>query len=160
MMPKISGYMPTMASISCIHTGETYEDRRHKIAHKLGLGGFAIVWLAREVHKNRGFGLKFTSAELLDYRDLWSVEDHLFRTYYENFATASGRFWFDRPKGCYLCKVMPILGPVYRSSSARNVSYGCSLFEIRCRLHCRWHPFYSQNVCHNCHTVFPHLYNR
>ena len=35
------GYHPT-------HMGDTFEDGRYKVIHKLGWGGYATVWLARD----------------------------------------------------------------------------------------------------------------
>ena len=36
-----SGYHPT-------HLGDIFKDGRYKIMHKLGWGGYATVWLARD----------------------------------------------------------------------------------------------------------------
>lgn len=36
------GYHPT-------HLGDTFKDGRYKIVHKLGWGGYATVWLARDL---------------------------------------------------------------------------------------------------------------
>ena len=43
------GYHPT-------HLGDTFKDGRYKIIHKLGWGGYATVWLARD------FMLAYTDA--------------------------------------------------------------------------------------------------
>ena len=40
-MYRKGGYHPT-------HLGDTFKDGRYKVIHKLGWGGYATIWLARD----------------------------------------------------------------------------------------------------------------
>jgi hypothetical protein len=46
-----------------IHTGDHFRDKRYKVIHKLGTGGFSTVWLARDTELSRYVSLKIVSAE-------------------------------------------------------------------------------------------------
>jgi serine/threonine protein kinase len=93
---------------------------RFEVIHKLGCGGYAIVWLCFEVEEEQWRAVKIIKAskstpdspelkvktELLkhDGADLnqWK-RSHL--------ILPLEHFWLDGPNGRHLCEVMPVLGP-------------------------------------------------
>ncbi|KAH6720108.1 kinase-like domain-containing protein [Leptodontidium sp. MPI-SDFR-AT-0119] len=59
-----------------VNLGESYQEGRYKIAHKLGNGGFSTTWLARDSRNNTYVALKFvTSAASEGYGDLKTLRD-------------------------------------------------------------------------------------
>ncbi|MCJ1403024.1 hypothetical protein MMC11_006246, partial [Xylographa trunciseda] len=46
-----------------IHLGDTFNDGRYRVLHKLGYGGFSTVWLARDANQDRLVSLKVLTAE-------------------------------------------------------------------------------------------------
>jgi serine/threonine-protein kinase SRPK3 len=47
-----------------VHLGDTFQNGRYTIIHKLGHGGFAVVWLARDAKQSRYVALKILAAHL------------------------------------------------------------------------------------------------
>ena len=46
-----------------INIGDTFRDRRYRVIHKLGLGGYSTVWLARDEKLNRYVAIKVSAAD-------------------------------------------------------------------------------------------------
>ncbi|KPM45361.1 hypothetical protein AK830_g1175 [Neonectria ditissima] len=137
-----------------VHPGETYDDGRYKILHKLDFGGFATVWLARDAHESRYVALKFVCADESEgYRDLLSVEKYLpsadDNVLGDYFVKSFGRLYFDGPNSGHPCEVMPVLGPSLSAlschdlrltpSSARKLAFQAA--QALAYLH-------SQGICH------------
>ena len=94
-----------------VHLSDVY-DGRYKVVHKLGLGGFSTVWLARDTVTNRWVALKVIVArESPTYEARSTIASHPSIVGSRLFAVADGRFWIDGPNGRHLCLVFPVLGP-------------------------------------------------
>lgn len=99
-----------------IHLGDHYDSGRYKIVHKLGSGGWATVWLARDKREDRWVALKFFAADE-------STEDVCIRS--QNICNAASsygdnaaflvnyrHFWHcGGPNGNHLCQVSTVQGP-------------------------------------------------
>ena len=93
-----------------VHLQDVLGDR-YRVIHKLGNGGFATVWLARDLKANatKYAALKIIRAdasgddcpELL----LGRLQDS------EHICLAVDQFKMDGPNGSHLCFVYPVLGP-------------------------------------------------
>ncbi len=60
-----------------VYIGDTFK-HWHKVIHKLGSGGFATIWLARDQLDSRYSALTIIAANASDkYRDLSSVNERL-----------------------------------------------------------------------------------
>ncbi|KAI1250835.1 hypothetical protein MGN70_007893 [Eutypa lata] len=97
------GYYP-------IHIGDQIGER-FKIVHKLGYGGYATVWLAREEDKHRYVALKIIIADKSEtYESLDGIASLLDR-FPDLFLAELERFFVHSPNGRHLCQVFPVLGP-------------------------------------------------
>jgi serine/threonine protein kinase len=45
-----------------VHLGDTFDDSRYKVLHKLGYGGFSTVWLTRDTAAEKQVALKILTA--------------------------------------------------------------------------------------------------
>lgn len=112
-----------------VHIGDTF-NHRYKVIHKLGSGGFATIWLARDQLDSRYVALKIIAADASDnYRGLSWVNER-FRSDNSTqdgpgafFIAALESFRLQGPNGHHLCEVMPVLGP----SMTRLSGYDCRL---------------------------------
>ncbi|KAJ2996249.1 hypothetical protein NUW58_g1032 [Xylaria curta] len=91
-------------------------DGRFEAVHKLGHGGFGIVWFCRNVDTRQWQAVKIMSASqssrsneinIYDHLQKCKSPEHLEANY---ILTPSESFWLDGPNGRHLCFVMPILG--------------------------------------------------
>lgn len=98
-----------------VHLGDHFKKERYNVIHKLGHGGFATVWLARDSTRNRYVALKILAARLS--RDCPEVE--LLRRI-KDAPEHSGKpfvmymldhFWINGPNGKHLCVVSQVGGP-------------------------------------------------
>lgn len=105
-----------------VHLGDWYDDRRYRVVHKLGAGGFSTVWLARDKVEHQWVALKMVVADrspLVEAKSLLrrrAASQYASRTM---FVVEHRNFTIDGPNGCYLCLVLPVLGP-----SASQLSSG------------------------------------
>lgn len=84
---------------------------KYKIVHKLGHGGFATVWLARDLQENRYVALKILIADAPN-------KDLQFLTYLQNhsadhpiLASLQAVFTICGSNGSHECLVFNVLGP-------------------------------------------------
>ncbi|KAI1357397.1 kinase-like domain-containing protein [Xylaria arbuscula] len=98
--------------------------RHFRIVHKLGHGGFATVWLARDERKNRYVALKIVAAEHSETYETLPKIASLRQSFPAFFLAELERFFIDSPNGRHLCQVFPVLGP--------NLA---SLTDFHCRLY-------------------------
>ncbi|KAK3321238.1 kinase domain-containing protein [Cercophora scortea] len=102
-----------------VHLGDTY-DNRYKVVHKLGFGGFSIVWLARDPDKQQWVALKIIKANespTYESRSVVTNHKHVHPLDPRLFAMPIRNFWIDGPNGRHLCIVLPVLGPNLSSLS-------------------------------------------
>lgn len=121
---------------------------RFKIIHKLGFGGFATVWLAREDAKNRYVALKIIIANDSEtYQKLPSMAP-LLEQYPDLFLVEFEHFYFDSPNGNHFCQVSPVLGPTIGS-----LGFPCALYPQYARKW-SWQMAHAVEVMHSnglCH---------
>jgi serine/threonine-protein kinase SRPK3 len=98
-----------------VHLNDTFKKERYTVIHKLGHGGFATVWLARDKIRQRYVVLKILAARLS--RDCPEVEIlRRLRSSKESVGKAFvmsmlDHFWIDGPNGHHLCVVSEVGGP-------------------------------------------------
>jgi hypothetical protein len=98
-----------------VHLNDTFKKERYTVIHKLGHGGFATVWLARDKIRQRYVALKILAARLS--RDCPEVEIlRRLRSSKESMGKAFvmsmlDHFWIDGPNGHHLCVVSEVGGP-------------------------------------------------
>jgi serine/threonine-protein kinase SRPK3 len=98
-----------------VHLGDEFKKNRYQVIHKLGHGGFATVWLARDIIRNRYVALKILAAHLS--RDCPEVEIlRRLRSGPEIKGKAHvmymlDHFWIEGPNGRHLCVVSEVAGP-------------------------------------------------
>ncbi|RCI09558.1 hypothetical protein L249_4045 [Ophiocordyceps polyrhachis-furcata BCC 54312] len=93
-----------------VQLGDRYDDGRYKVVHKLGAGGFATVWLARDENEEKWVALKIVDAE---HSASTATKSVLSRSASgaQFVAEHHRHFSFDGPNGRHLCLVLPVLGP-------------------------------------------------
>ncbi|KAK4131560.1 kinase-like protein, partial [Trichocladium antarcticum] len=92
-------------------------DGRYRVAHKLGYGGYATVWLCHDSVAGKWRAVKMMAAALsgADCADLRALA--LFGGIDRAVLAANGlqlaldHFWLDGPNGRHLGFVLPLLGP-------------------------------------------------
>jgi serine/threonine-protein kinase SRPK3 len=99
-----------------VHLDDTFKSDRYRVIHKLGHGGFATVWLARDGHRERYVALKILAARLS--HDCPEVE--ILRRLRKSDDVGGGKqyvmsmldhFWIKGPNGDHLCVVSEVGGP-------------------------------------------------
>jgi len=85
--------------------------KRFKVVHKLGFGGFATVWLAREEGKNRVVTLKIIAADDSEAYETCPKIASVLQMFPSFLLTEYERLFLDSPNGRHLCQVFPVLGP-------------------------------------------------
>ncbi|KAI0010245.1 kinase-like protein [Xylariaceae sp. FL0662B] len=101
-----------------IHLGDILHDR-FEVIHKLGQGGFAIVWLCFDNHYRDWKAVKVIAADdsdedgpdLKPLDSLRSAGQKLSDWEANHIVLPSEHFWVNGPNGRHLCLVLPLLGP-------------------------------------------------
>ncbi|KAL2067024.1 hypothetical protein VTL71DRAFT_1448 [Oculimacula yallundae] len=98
-----------------VHLDDNFKKGRYTVIHKLGHGGFATVWLARDTVRERYVALKILAARLSRdcpeveiLRKLKQSEDHEGKSYVMSMLD---HFWIEGPNGSHLCVVSEVGGP-------------------------------------------------
>ncbi|KAH9222372.1 kinase-like domain-containing protein [Leptodontidium sp. 2 PMI_412] len=91
---------------------------QYKVVHKLGYGGFATVWLARDQMEERYVALKIVmagapqDAEDIDIKSLLHIKDCASKGILTPYVDLPlDHFWFDGPNGRHVCVVSRFHGP-------------------------------------------------
>jgi serine/threonine-protein kinase SRPK3 len=101
-----------------VNLGDTLKSRQYEIIHKLGYGGFATVWLARDNKEERYVAIKIVRADASQNALDTEVKilDHL----KERATSTPGayfidlpieHFWINGPNGRHICIVSHAAGP-------------------------------------------------
>ncbi|XMA19831.1 hypothetical protein WAI453_012622 [Rhynchosporium graminicola] len=108
---RAGGYHPILLN-------DELKDGQYKIMHKLGSGGFATVWLAQDIKKERYVAIKIIVAEASE--DAMSIDIKAGEHLRECASPHSGsryidipieHFWIKGPNGRHLCIVSELAGP-------------------------------------------------
>jgi len=98
-----------------VHLDDTFKKGRYTVIHKLGHGGFATVWLARDNTRQRYVALKILAARLSRdcpevgiLRRLRNSEESVGKAFVMSMLD---HFWIDGPNGHHLCVVSEVGGP-------------------------------------------------
>ncbi|RDL39936.1 uncharacterized protein BP5553_04276 [Venustampulla echinocandica] len=116
-----------------IHLGDHLGDGRYRIIHKLGSGGFANVWLcrdmkSREITKYVALKVLLSGASVGDDCDEMRVSKMLGKLHLDMDQEAgakyiclpSDHFEIDGPNGSHRCFVYPVLGPTVTAPILRK----------------------------------------
>ena len=103
------GFHPTLI-------GDFLDDGRYCIVHKLGFGGFATVWLARDLHRSKCVALKILAAfESSNDRELailaYIQSTNSVHIGKNHIAQMLDHFDLRGASGQHLCVVFKVLGP-------------------------------------------------
>ncbi|OBT93442.2 hypothetical protein VE01_08681 [Pseudogymnoascus verrucosus] len=96
--------------------GDTFNDTRYTVLHKLGWGGYSTVWLARDKKDNQWVSIKILTAESGDKsRELVNLHT-LSSSSQEGLAARYivrllDEFTHNGPNGTHKCLVFELLGP-------------------------------------------------
>lgn len=112
------GYRP--GGYHPVHLGDTYENGRYKVLHKLGAGGYSTTWLARDGNSERYVALKVVKAsetascaELKMLQRLAADEsEHPGRAHVRSLLD---HFTISGPNGEHCCLVSEVAGPTLLS---------------------------------------------
>ncbi|KAI1264995.1 kinase-like protein [Xylariaceae sp. FL1019] len=145
-----------------VDLGDTL-DGRYEVVHKLGSGGFGIVWLCHDTVTKGWRALKIMTAEDSTTTSEPKIYAHLLsqaplQEILENHITMPlAQFWIEGPNGKHLCLVLPVVGgPVDSWNSSRPyrtdkdlVSQQLNLTKPICRQITRSLNFlHKHGVCH------------
>ncbi|KAF4499187.1 CMGC SRPK kinase [Fusarium agapanthi] len=136
-----------------IHIGDHLDGGRYRIVHKLGHGGFSVVWLAYDSLESIWVALKIVAASDSSLVEEKAVMCHsiISKMDDERFVTYKRFFHIEGPNGRHLCLVLPPCGPSCNTMSQYLQSFlapevavgkpaspasdvwalGCSILQIR-----------------------------
>ncbi|KKZ61962.1 hypothetical protein EMCG_03555 [[Emmonsia] crescens] len=107
---RFGGYHP-------VHLGDYFKDGRYKVMHKLGHGGYATIWLARDFELQRYVALKITVSETSQHNSELKILQHLSSAQLsmhpgsQHVIKLLDSFEHKGPNGVHSCLVMEPLGP-------------------------------------------------
>lgn len=135
------------------HLGDLL-DGRYKVVHKLGQGGYGMVWLCRDTKENKWRAVKILDAEAstkdcadLRIGSLFSTSGNTDISH-SRVAFALDHFWMDGPNGTHLCFVMPLLGPNLEDAAQRYRHEAAPLMRICYQMVQAMSFLHSNGVCH------------
>ncbi|KAI1139166.1 kinase-like domain-containing protein [Hypoxylon sp. FL0543] len=143
LLEEIELYLP--GGFHPVHIGDVL-DGKYEVAHKLGSGGFATVWLCLDTVPHCWKAIKILVAE----KSSESCPEIKFKDILgdSNFVAMPERhFWIDGPNGRHLALVLPVLGPSI-SQTRDLVSDTASIRKVCCRLAESLQYLHSKGICH------------
>ncbi|KAI3395662.1 hypothetical protein diail_1029 [Diaporthe ilicicola] len=118
---RAGGYHPTLI-------GDSFQDRRYTVVHKLGYGGYSTIWLARDRQQNRYVSLKIKVSEALSP----SRENEVMRLLRGHSPKGEGRRFIPRlldefsivgPNGNHSCLVGEPAGSNFSASKEMSADW-------------------------------------
>ncbi|KAI0118844.1 kinase domain-containing protein [Nemania sp. FL0031] len=97
-----------------VHLGDDFDNGRYVVMHKLGAGGFATVWLARDKIEGMWVALKIIVAQhsaSINGKTSLNLQAISRLSTQPTGTTELRRFHFKGPNGTHLCLVLSVLGP-------------------------------------------------
>ncbi|GAB7342295.1 hypothetical protein MBLNU457_g0528t1 [Dothideomycetes sp. NU457] len=119
----IEDYVP--GGFCPVHLGDTFAHRRYRVIHKLGVGGFSTVWLARDDVGQRYVSLKILRAEDSEDCNELQIQEHL-RSRTDSHpgrahvALLVDHFTVVSPNGSHTALVYTLAGPTLTKMYSRN----------------------------------------
>lgn len=152
---EVEDYRP--GGLHPVHLGDLLgNEGRYRIVHKLGNGGFGLVWLCRDTVENKWRALKILQAQdstedCADFK-ICKMSDEMDpeekQLHNSHIAFPTDYFWLDGPNGRHLCVVMPLLGPNI-VGAARKYEYQEQPLKNICRqLVSAMAYLHKNDVCH------------
>jgi serine/threonine-protein kinase SRPK3 len=101
-----------------VNLGDTLKSLQYQIIHKLGYGGFATVWLARDIKEERYVAIKIVRADAS--QNALDTEIKILNHLKERATSTPGayfidlpieHFWINGPNGRHICIVFHVAGP-------------------------------------------------
>jgi serine/threonine-protein kinase SRPK3 len=101
-----------------VNLGDTLKGRQYEIIHKLGYGGFATVWLARDNKEERYVAIKIVRADAS--QNALDTDIKILNHLKERATSIPGgyfidlpieHFWINGPNGRHICIVSHVAGP-------------------------------------------------
>ncbi|KAI1125303.1 kinase-like protein [Nemania abortiva] len=139
------------------HLGDIL-DGRFEVVHKLGSGGFGIVWLCHDTTTKKWRAVKVMSADHSSDGEI-SIYEYLRgkasaeQLEANHLAIPSESFWLDGPNGRHLCFVMPVLGysiDRWRLRLDSTKEQTAALVQSGCRQIVQAvHFLHSNGICHS-----------
>lgn len=117
MEPSENSHHHYVSGFHSIDIGDTFKDENYKVLHKLGHGGCATVWLARDVKEGSSVALKVMSSygsqactglQILQDLATMPCSGHVGQDYVSSLLD---HFWDEGPNWRQLCLVMEAIGP-------------------------------------------------
>lgn len=104
-------------------------NNRFKIIHKLGYGGFATIWLAQDLNKNKNVALKIlvANAPSSDATFLTLLQEQ--GANHPNIMSLQDVFTIQGPNGTHQCLVLDVVGP--RMKRIANGNHELSRVMVR-----------------------------
>ena len=115
-----------------VHLGDVYGGK-YKVTNKLGSGGFAIVWLARNIEEHQYVALKILRADASDH------EAQVFGRFgaavreCRSIVTLHEMFTIHGPNGIHQCLVLDLCGPSVKTLRIYNQRPQISLIKDAAR---------------------------
>ncbi|KAG4273493.1 CMGC/SRPK protein kinase [Fusarium proliferatum] len=96
-----------------VHIGDHVDSGRYRVVHKLGHGGFSVVWLAYDSLESIWVAIKIVAASDSSMMEVKAVMYHKIISSMndERFITYKRFFHIEGPNGRHLCLVLPPCGP-------------------------------------------------
>jgi serine/threonine-protein kinase SRPK3 len=131
-------------------------EHRYKVIHKLGNGGFANVWLCRDL---KGGSMKYVAVKILmaesstnDCGELWVNKFKGKGLYREiggkHICLPLDQFQIDGPNGLHLCFVYPVLGPRVSYIDNQSENPDRDLREISHQVVQGMSSLHRHGICH------------
>jgi len=144
-----------------VHLGDYIQDGRYRVIHKLGNGGFANVWLCRDMHirhTTKYVALKILRADVStdDCPELF-IAKKLERLLSESdqdkgakyICRTLDQFEIQGPNGRHFCFVTPVLGPRVSSCICANFEDPDKFLRTVCfKVTQTMSYLHSKGICH------------